>query len=305
MKGRGLVPATLAAALASVALLGGAMARDASGAAVPNLPWTELLPPLPSPAQEERIRVARCHKATLRCVSVQIKRMKRLRARLGCDHRAVFATTYLKLTQAAKRTLKESPRFLEFPRYFFREDAQFANVYFRTVRAWERGEAVPEAWRIAFRAAESPHVNAGQDMLLGINAHVQNDMPFVLAALGLRNRNGRSRKPDHDRFNQVLNRAYDSVVEAIERRYDPILRVFNEPWNPLDDLVGLEAVRLWREVVWRNAERLVNASSEAQRARVARQIEANAALWARILAAPVQRGYGSRRDAYCEGRLGG
>ena len=42
-------------------------------------------------------------------------------------------------------------------------------------------------------------------MLLGINAHVQNDMPFVLAQLGLRDRKGQSRKPDHDNFNEVLD----------------------------------------------------------------------------------------------------
>ena len=142
-------------------------------------------------------------------------------------------------------------------------------------------------------------------MLLGINAHVQNDMPFVLAALGLRSRNGASRKPDHDKFNRVLNRAYEPVVRAVERRYDPILRVFNEPWNPLDNLAGLEAVRLWREVVWRNAERLVNASGEAERMRVAQQIEAHAAAWANVLAAPLQLGYARQRDAYCHARLGG
>jgi hypothetical protein len=41
----------------------------------------------------------------------------------------------------------------------------------------------------------------------GINAHVQNDMSFVLAALSLRNQRGVSRKPDHDMFNVVLKHA--------------------------------------------------------------------------------------------------
>jgi hypothetical protein len=51
-------------------------------------------------------------------------------------------------------------------------------------------------------------------MLLGINAHVQNDMPFVIAALGVRQPDGTSRKPDHDLVNEVLNRGYEPVVEA-------------------------------------------------------------------------------------------
>jgi hypothetical protein len=231
--------------------------------------------------------------------------VKRLQRRLGCDHRAVFATTYLKLTQMARRTVKRKPGFFRFPKYFFREDALFANVYFRTVRAWNRGEPVPDAWRIAFAAARSPHVNAGQDMLLGINAHVQNDMPFVLAALGLRNKGGTSRKPDHDKANLVLNAGYEPVVEAIRARYDPILSLTNSSWHPIDDVAGLEVVRGWRELVWRNAERLVNARSRAERTQIARQIELNAGLQAQLIALVPQPGYRATRDAYCKQQLAG
>ncbi len=63
-------------------------------------------------------------------------------------------------------------------------------------------------------------------MLLGINAHVQNDMPFVLAALGQRTRKGQSRKPDHDAFNASLNRAYPRVVAAVRNRFDEVVRSF-------------------------------------------------------------------------------
>ena len=72
------------------------------------------------------------------------------------------------------------------PKYLYTEDGLFANFYFKVIRAWRRGEPIPEAWRIAFQAAEDGDKAGVQDMLLGINAHVQNDMPFVLASLGLR-----------------------------------------------------------------------------------------------------------------------
>jgi Family of unknown function (DUF5995) len=286
-----------------LALLGGVMAGGASGATVPNLPWTELLPPLPSPSQTERVKVKRCRKASLKCVRVQIKRMKRLQRRLGCDHRAVFATTYLTLTKQLLKTVKADPRFFEQPKFFFREDALFANLYFDVIKAWNRGEPVPDAWRIAFETAATGEVNAAQDMLLGINAHVQNDMPFVLAALSLRNKRGESRKPDHDKANAVLNAGYEPVVEAVRRRYDPILSLTNSSWHPIDDVAGLEVVRAWRELVWRNAERLVNTDSPAERTQVARQIELNAALQAQLIALVPQPGYRATRDAYCEQQL--
>jgi hypothetical protein len=231
--------------------------------------------------------------------------MRALQERLGCDHRGVFATTYLELTRELRDALIRDPGMLRFPKFFFREDALFANVYFRTVRHWEQGREVPDAWRIAFETAESAEVNAGQDMLLGINAHVQNDMPFVLAQLGLRDRQGRSRKVDHDRTNDQLASGYDRVLNAVKQRFDPFLEVTNPSWTPAEDVPFLEMVRQWRENVWRNAERLVNAGSDAERAAVAARIEAYAADWARGIAAVPQPGYRAQRDAYCRQQLAG
>jgi hypothetical protein len=281
----------------------GVLGPSAALPSVPNLSWTEFLPGLPSKTEPQPRPVAHCREPSLRCVTVQIRRLRRAEQRFGCDHRAVFATTYRVLTRTLKRTLKRDPDFFQRPRYFFIEDAVFANVYFDTLRAWRRGEHVDPAWRIALATARSRDVGAGQDMLLGINAHVQNDMPFVVASLGVATRSGRSRKLDHDRVNEVLNRAYAPVVRAVRKRYDPTVDLTNPEFLPVDDLAGLELVRTWREIVWRNAERLVNAETAAQRRQVARQVKANAALWARSIASVETPGYRDRRDAYCKERL--
>jgi hypothetical protein len=223
---------------------------------VPNLGWTAVLPPLPSSTHPQPGPVPYCRQPTMRCIDAEIQRLTRLRDRLGCDHRGVFATTYLVLTRMLKRTLIEDPDLFRYPRYLFTEDALFANVYFDTFAAWSAGRPVAGAWRIAFATARAGNVNAAQDMLLGINAHVQNDMPFVLAALGLRTPSGHSRKGDHDAMNKVLNRAYEPVVQAVAKRYDNRVNLTNSSLTPVDDMGGLEIVRSWREGVWRNAERL-------------------------------------------------
>ncbi len=280
-----------------------ACAAGTAAARVPNLNWTALLPPLPSPVKPQPGPVTRCRRPSSACVATEIRRMRRLQRRLGCDHGGVFATTYLELTRTLRRMLASHPHLFRHPRYLYTEDALFADVYFATLRRWQRGQGVDPAWRIAFRTAASGDANAAQDMLLGINAHVQNDMPFVLAALGLRTPTGASRKHDHDAFNAVLNRAYAPVVHAVRRRYDPIVGTTNSDATPLDDFAGLELVRAWREQVWRNAELLLDARSAAQRAAVARQIHANAAAWARAIATPQQPGHRARRDAYCEQQL--
>jgi hypothetical protein len=280
------------------------LCATASGSDHPaNVHWERFLPALPSPTEVQPHSVAHCRRATMRCLDVEVARLRNAQERWGCDHRAVFATTYLELTKTLRSVLRERPDFLRYPRYLYVEDALFANVYFRSVRRDRRGKPVPEAWRIAFDAARSKDLNAAQDMLLGINAHVQNDMPFVLAALGLRTRSGASRKEDHDAVNEVLDRSYPNVVHAVRDRFDPQVGTTNSDSTPADDAAGLELVKGWREQVWRNAERLLNANDDAERRQVTEQIQANAANWARGIAAVEQSGYRETRDAYCRDKL--
>ena len=58
------------------------------------------------------------------------------------------------------------------------------------------------------------------------------------------------------------------------------MAITNPHFVPADDVAGLEIVREWRENVWRNAEQLVNAKTDEERAQVAADIQAYAAEWA-------------------------
>jgi Family of unknown function (DUF5995) len=292
-------------ALVAGSLAGGPAPATADSLLVPNTNWTALLPPAPtSPTEPQPGPVPTCEVPQVECIDRQIERLQALRDALGCDHRAVFATTYLELTKAIRALLDAEPNIVRDPDYLYAEDALFANFYFDEIEDWEQGEPVAPAWRIAFEQAERGQITGAQEMLLGINAHVQNDMPFVIAALGVREPDGTSRKPDHDAMNEALNRGYEPVVEGVRQRYDPTMSVTNTRLVTLDNIGGLELARIWREAVWRNAEHLLAARTEAERALVAQQIEANAALWARGIAAVQTPGIRASRDAYCQQQLG-
>jgi hypothetical protein len=286
-----------AAAIAAVAL---ASPAPATASQDPNPPWPQLLPPRDIDDRTQPGPVARCRKPTMRCVSDTMKRMRKLERRFGCDHRAVFATTYRLLTREIRDTLRRDPHFFDDRRWLITELTEFANYYFRSIRLYERGKPVPEAWQIAFDTAKQGDANAGQDMLLGINAHVQRDMAYVVATVGLRTKDGKTRKHDHDVVNDILDAAYQPIVDAIGERYDSIVTISNASWNPVDDIAGLEMVKGWREGVWRNAERLLEARTAAERRQVSDSIETNAAAWARLMASPQAPGYRAQRDAYCE-----
>jgi hypothetical protein len=267
---------------------------------LPDVNWPELLPPGSSPSDVQPGPVPGCRKPTMACIDRVIRKLRARRDKLGCDHRAVFANTYLLLTQEIKRTMKRDPHFYSDKRWLIYLDRTFANFYFAL---YEKGAKLPEAWQIAFDTAARGDHNAAQDMLLGINAHVQRDMPYVMASVGLRTPDGTSRKPDHDKGNAILAAGYERIVRDAERRYDPFVGITNSSATPLDDFAGLEMTKTWREGVWRNAERLLNAKTDAERALVAQSIETQAATSARMIAAvPGPPGYRAQRDEYCASR---
>jgi hypothetical protein len=270
----------------------------------PTPAWPQLLPPAPTTDGPQPQPVPGCRNPSLGCLERLIGRMRALRDRLGCDHRAVFATTYLIVTETVLDALRRDPGFFDDRDWLIIQDVIFADYWFEVLATWDSGRPVPEAWRIAFETAAEGDANAGQDLLLGINAHVQRDQPFVVAEVGIATPDGRSRKPDHDRFNRILRRSYEPIVREIGRRYDPLVTTTNANWHPVDDVAGLEAVASWREGVWRNAEQLVAATTATERALIAARIEANARAWAESIAgAPQQPGHRAFRDAYCRRRL--
>jgi hypothetical protein len=290
----------------AILIASGCWAASAASAYTPPpvLPWETLLPPLPTAANPQFKGVPGCAKATMACIDTEIQRMDALRIQLGCDHRAVFVTTYELLTLTLRDAMRAHPHLFRDPGWVIGEDATFANLYFNAVDAYNHGRYVPQAWKVAFDTARSSNDTAVQDMLLGINAHVQRDMPFMMASVGLRTPSGASRKHDHDIVNDVLNDAYQRVTNEITARFDPIEGFIAPGANPLTgfagNVLGDELVQIWREQVWRNAEALLNARAGAARTLVVAEIEGNAAGWATGIADSFQLpGYRAYRNAYC------
>ena len=276
-----------------------AFAAPAQAQSTDPLPWTDMLPALPGGADVQPGPVPNCRVATVHCVDRAARRMRRMADRFGCDHRGIFPTTYFHVTRLIADRIRTQPGFFDDNEYLIYEAQVFANYFYRAYRRQAKGLPIPPAWQVAFDTWENADTNGVQDMMLGINAHVQRDMPFVLAGLGLRKPDGTSRKPDHDRENEILAEAYQPIVDEIGARYDSMVTLADSDPNPADDIFGLQLTRSWREGVWRNAERLLNARTRAEWNRVAWSIELNAEQWARMIAAPVVPGYRATRDAYC------
>jgi hypothetical protein len=177
-----------------------------------------------------------------------------------------FALLYLRTTEGM-RDANDAGEFSD-PVFWDTEVIPtFADYYLDAYAAWERGDtgAVDPAWRIAFRA-DPGKLNCTQLLYLGINAHVNNDLAFMIEDMG-----PAYTYPDHKHVDDVLAfRTRPIVYPQIQQELCPGL--FSETVPP-----GADAdIFAWRQLAWDNAQRLLAAPTAKARDQVARQIRQHA-----------------------------
>jgi hypothetical protein len=176
-----------------------------------------------------------------------------------------FALLYLRTTEA----MRDANTAGEFSDPVFWDTVvipTFANYYLDAYAAWKRGDTqdVDVAWRIAFRT-EPERLNCTQMIWLGINAHVNNDLAFMIEQVG-----PRYTYADHKHVDDVLVRTRPVVYPEIQQVLCPGL--FSETVPPTADL----NIFAWRELAWSNAERLRAAPTPQAREEIADQIRQHA-----------------------------
>jgi hypothetical protein len=217
-----------------------------------------------------------------------------------CSHDAIFSLAYLRVTQNVKAAADNG--YFADRGWLTQVDAVFAQMYFDTMDAWKAGQTttVPHAWRIALRASQDRTMSGLGDFMLNMNAHINNDFPYVLEKVGLVAAGGTSHKPDHNAYNQRLDSLYHPVFDEEAARFDPMFNKFD--LGPVDELVVSTIMRGWREMVWRHAEALAATRGKpVLRALVQKEIEEYAATQAQLIKlVPIFLAAASPgRDAWC------
>ena len=265
----------------------------------PVTDWSSVLPSLSPGYDPDDPNV--CKSGKQQCVDILEREMERRFNPLAdsCDHNSMFALLYFRVTNQVGQDVWTPGRF-EDPRFMTHYAAVFADLYFKGFDAWKANSlSTPTAWKIALDAARNKQVTSLGNLLLGMNAHINRDLPYTLYSIGLVGPNGENRKPDHDRINAVLYDAYGVAMAEAARRFDNSL---SDASGAGEKESGIQAVVGWREQAWRNAERLAAASNDAERAMVEQSIEQTANLEAELIKAsnsygPLQSS--ASRDAYC------
>jgi hypothetical protein len=224
----------------------------------------------------------------------------------SCSHLAIFPLAYLRMTQTYGWTRDQVGYYDDVP-YMNHMDAIFAKYYTDAYYNWKGGNraAVPQSWLYAFDAAQNKKVSGAGDLFLGMNAHINRDLPFVLYASGLVTANGTSGKADYDAVEKWLNDDTAPLLAEAAQRFDPAI---DDASNVLVNYLTFQMVSTWREMAWRNAEALASAPNAAARALVAANIES----YANSVAQGMLQGFGynlltgntAARDSYCAAHNG-
>jgi uncharacterized protein DUF5995 len=184
----------------------------------------------------------------------------------GLEARRVFMATYMRTTMAVGAAI-EGAQF-EDPEWVERWDVVFADLYIRAYDAIQSGGPVARPWRLAFDApADLPALRL---VLLGINAHINYDLPQALigviseadfedpALMARRNR-------DHERIDGVLSsRVSAEDTELGDRPWlDRLLTPFNRAGTKR--FLAEARRKVWHNTYELHAARLAGEEAYAER----------------------------------------
>jgi Family of unknown function (DUF5995) len=208
----------------------------------------------------------------------------------GREPQRAFLATYRRTTEAVAAAINSTT--FEDPRWVEAWDVAFAGLYLAALDADLAGAAgVPRPWQLAFAApADLPPL---RHVLLGINAHINYDLPQALLAVITDDEFAEpaliaTRSRDHARIDAVL--AGRVAAEDNELGSRSSLSLLDRALTPLNRLASKRFLREAREKVWQNTIQLHQARTAGPEALAVRLAELEVLSAARIadLLAPGQ-----------------
>ena len=220
------------------------------------------------------------------------------------DFRAVFLRAYYIITTNVHNAIRQqhdfdNPIFFD-PNWIRHLSGRFASLYFASLTTFKRDAREERAWKLAYTLAKNRRSSVIQDLLLGINAHINYDLPVALCE-NLRAFNDKTdflsltkRKFDHDQVNNILIRSFDTISTVIPREYGGLIRAADSLLGKTDERLTRVGLKHYRERVWWDSIALLSAGTDAKRrlvmdrlnwesAEIAKTIAGEKSLWIRTV----------------------
>jgi hypothetical protein len=191
-------------------------------------------------------------------IDTVVQRMTDRLKGLSAPAQQIFLETYLRTTKAVNDAIENAA--FEDPDWVSAWDVAFAELYLTPLDAYCDAKPVPRPWRLAFEAP--PELPALRHVLLGINAHINYDLPQALLAVISEEdfedeRLLARRRRDHERIDSVLSGRVPAEDNELSRT--STLSLLDRALTPLNRLASKRFLREARQKVWLNTEILQTA----------------------------------------------
>lgn len=179
------------------------------------------------------------------------------------DYRAVFLRAYYIITLEVHAAIHQlgdyKTQILFDPAWVARLAGKFSSLYFQSLTTEERPPGSEKAWKLAHKMAVEKSSTVLQDLILGLNAHINYDLAYGIA-LNLKEHGDEAehlllprRKFDHDQVNNILVRCTPRIQQVLTRDYGGGMMMLSRFFGNWDErLTGL-GLKYYRERVWWSA----------------------------------------------------
>jgi hypothetical protein len=157
---------------------------------------------------------------------------------------------------------------------------RFAQHYFDALDAYEHDpDSTLKVWLITHKAAERADTLVTQNLMLGINAHINYDLVFALVEMledewpALSPEQRRARYVDHSHVNHVIGRTIDAVQDHVISRLVPAFCIVDKALGPVDEWATTRLVTRWRDTVWDQAVRILASRAGGDREELRIEVE--------------------------------
>jgi hypothetical protein len=195
-----------------------------------------------------------------RGIGTLLTRMDTLLAELEAegDPASFFLGTYARTTRAVAAALEQG--LFEDPAWVEEWDVVFADLYLDALEAYRQVPArAARPWRIAFGA--DPRLHPVGHVLLGMNAHINYDLPQALLAVVPPEAFAdpdvvASRRRDHERIDDVLAERVSAEDGELEQAADGARSLLDRAMTPVNRGAARRFLREARVKVWHNTNAL-------------------------------------------------
>ena len=179
------------------------------------------------------------------------------------DYRAIFLRAYYLITLNVHAAIHQrgaytNPIFFDAD-WISSQGGWFSSIYFQSLTTFDRDPDSERAWKIAHGIAAEKSSTVLQDLMLGLNAHINYDLAYG-TYLNLKQHGDEvnhlslpRRKFDHDQVNNILVNSIPQIAETITRDYGGGILFLRNTLHGLDIILSSTGLKHYRERVWWSA----------------------------------------------------